>query len=135
MSFLPGAKMKLRLLLHCALLCLPLLWLPSPAGAQNGNGSIWPDFPPGQTVNTATRIRYNFSVVQNTCTTDFKILFSDSRYWGVDSDTYLIEHNLYSYELVYKDHVCTTWPQIGQSIFGQASLRMAVPDYNKKGLI
>jgi hypothetical protein len=114
--------------------CLILLGSGRPVLAQNGDGVIFPYLPSGGPSN-AVGIRYDFKVVQNTCTTDGKIQFSDSRYWGPDADTYLIEHNLYSSAQIFTDPVYTTWPLEGTTVTAQASLRLAAADYNKKGLV
>lgn len=108
--------------------------LPAIAFGQNGVGHIWPYFPDGPTVSKVTAIRFMFSVVQDTAVNE-KILFSDERLFGPDADTYLVEHNLYSNELLYTDPVVTTWPLIGDDIQEEATMRLSIGDYNKKGFV
>ncbi len=99
----------------------------------NGVARIFAQFPPGQEVADGVEVTYDFTIVANQ-SSDLKILFSDSRFYGSGSDTYLIEHNLYTDRYAYSDPVCTTWPLQGDHNAGESSLRVAVPDYVGRGL-
>lgn len=101
------------------------------AQAQTGF-EVW--HPPGEEVTDGVAVRYKCRVVQNTSPL-IMILFGANRFYGPSDETYLIEHNLYSDDLLFTNGICTTWPQIGTDVQGSGSLRSAVPDYNEHGWI
>lgn len=106
----------------------------SATGTAKGFGltGAQPFFLPGREVNDMVGIRYTCRVVANQSPV-IKIIFGWNRFRGAGPDSYLIESNLYANGLRYEGDVQTTWPMKGDFIPQEASLRMAVPDYNKKG--
>jgi hypothetical protein len=87
----------------------------------------------------AVGIKYKFRLNKNTPTSknDLKIIFSTRRtYTPGISDTYLLEANLYSNWVKYKDTTCLGWPPRGNySSPGESGLWVSIPDYNLKGRI
>ncbi len=101
----------------------------------NGNTNARVYFPPGSEINDIVGLRYAFNVAANTQSgLDLKILFGFMRFYGTGGpETYLLESNLYASRLSYSDQVCTIWPLLGTPTGSEASLRVAVPDFNELG--
>jgi len=91
-------------------------------------------FAPGREITNAVAVRYHCRVVENQ-SPNIMILCGGNRLYGPAVETYLLENNLYANGLNFADGVCTTWPQIGQNVPTQSSLRSAIPDYNEHGWI
>jgi hypothetical protein len=98
----------------------------------NGLTGAKPFFPPGEEVSDAVKVRYKFRVVANE-SPHIKIIFGWNRLRGTNEKSYLIETNLYADGLRYDGDVQTTWPMKGRWTAKEASLRMAIPDYNGQG--
>ncbi len=114
-------------------LCVVCFMLYATGGPIWGNGltgilPVWE----GPAPTDGIGIRYRFYVADNE-SESLKILFSDSRFRGTLSDTYLLEYNIYDAGLRYDDWVDTTWPLQGDYVQKEASLRVAVPDYIGEG--
>jgi hypothetical protein len=110
---------------------------PAPANAQcNGNTNARVYFEPGSQVTDAVGVRYKFNVaINNQSLLHLKIHFAAMRFYKPGAaQTYLLESNLYARGLSYTDQVCTTWPLLGTLVGSEASLRLAVPDYNDEGM-
>ena len=131
----PGAIFNVLLLLAFPFLAVPDTSRADdakPTALGNGLTGAKPVFPPGEEVGDVIGVRYKFRVIANESPT-IKIIFGWNRFHGDGPDTYLIESNLYADGLRYDNGVQTTWPMKGRWVPKEASLRMAVPDYNKKG--
>lgn len=102
----------------------------------NGNTNARVYFPPGEEITDIVAFRYRFLVNKNSqAGLDLKILFAGPRLYAPgQTDTYSLESNVYTRGLEYSDPVCTTWPLEGTLVGGEASLRVAIPDYNQMGL-
>ena len=80
--------------------------------------------------NDVVGVRYRVQVRTN-LSASLRLIFGANRLTTPGSPvTYLLESNVYSSRLVYSHGGCTTWPLLGQYHEGQASLRLAIPDYN-----
>ncbi len=75
-------------------------------------------------------VRY-WVLVRRNQSASLRLIFGVNRLMGPGSTTtYLLESNVYSSRLTYSDGGCTTWPLLGTYREAEASLRLAIPDYN-----
>ncbi len=75
-------------------------------------------------------VRYRVQVKANR-SASLRLIFGVTRLTTPGSTTtYLLESNVYSSRLSYGDGGCTTWPLQGEYREAEASLRLAIPDYN-----
>ena len=92
-----------------------------------------PYFESGQEPNDIVGVKYKFRIEKNDGQT-MKILFGGSRLSGISADTYYLERNFYNSKVSYSDPVCVGgWEKLNNMTIGQSTLRIAVPDYIKKG--
>jgi hypothetical protein len=91
-------------------------------------------FAPGEEVTNGVAAFYKFRVVQDTSPI-ITILFGWNRLYGVSNETYLLENDVYADGFAFTNQVCTTWPEIGNELYSQSSLRSDIPDYNEHGFI
>jgi len=91
-------------------------------------------FAPVEEVTNAVAASYKFRVVQDTSPI-ITILFGWNRVYGVSNETYLLENDVYADGFAFTNQVCTTWPEIGNELYSQSSLRSDIPDYNEHGFI
>ena len=92
-----------------------------------------PYFETGQEANDIVGIKYKFKIANNDGQ-NLKLIFGFSRLKGSGSDTYLIESNIYNSRVTFSDQVCNYgWEKLNNMTIGNSTLRIAVPDYIKKG--
>lgn len=92
-----------------------------------------PYFTTGQEANDIVGVKYKFKIANNDGQ-NMKILFGGSRLNGTSADTYYLERNIYNSKVSYSDPVCVGgWEKLNVMTIGQSTLRIAVPDYIKKG--
>ena len=100
---------------------------------------ITPNFPAGSELPDVVGFRYRTRVNVNNSST-IKIVFGWKRFYNPngDTDTYLLETNLYSNWLKYPDSACLGWPPnspTNEYFSGQSGLWVSVPDYPKKEFV
>ena len=92
-----------------------------------------PYFESDKEANDIIGVKYKFKIASNEGQ-NMKILFGGSRLSGASADTYYLERNIYNSKVSYFDPVCSGgWEKLNNMTIGQSTLRIAVPDYIKKG--
>ncbi|KKT20958.1 MAG: Peptidase S8 and S53, subtilisin, kexin, sedolisin, partial [Parcubacteria group bacterium GW2011_GWB1_43_8] len=96
-----------------------------------------PYFGSGSEIRNIVGVRYKFKIADNDGG-NLKIIFGSSRLGGSGTDTYLIEKNIYNTKVSsYSDPVCSGgWEKVSSGLtIGQSTLRIAAPDYVRKGKV
>ena len=105
----------------------------SSSSVSYGISETRPYFETGQEPSDIVGVKYKFKIANNNGQS-MKILFGGSRLSGTSTDTYYLERNIYNSKVSYSDPVCVSgWEKLNVMTIGQSTLRIAVPDYIKKG--
>ena len=97
------------------------------ASNEDGLGGFEAQFPGNP--SDITGVQYKLQVVTNQSQSIRIVFGSEHTYTPGSAIGYLIESDLFSGSLTFKNGGCTTSPPLGTYIDGQATLRNAAPDY------